>query len=129
MKQVYQQLSTYRNIKTPGNETLSKKTEGAIEKVSQLIKVVSYWCGVPALFWLSSYVASHHLGVVPQASAKFQLYCTVYNIPLNLNCKAQRVSTKLKKIVDESIKIKINARGIQCILFTFLKEKSMFKNQ
>jgi hypothetical protein len=64
------------------------------------------------LFWLSSYVACHHLGVVPQSGAKFQLCCTVYYIPLNLNCKAQRVAKKLKKFVDESIKIKINAMGI-----------------
>jgi hypothetical protein len=27
------------------------------------------------LFWLSSYVASHHLAVVPQSGAKDQFYC------------------------------------------------------
>jgi hypothetical protein len=47
---------------------------------------------MPALFWLSSYVASHHLAAVPQSVAKGQFYCTVYNITLNSNCDAQGVS-------------------------------------
>ncbi len=35
------------------------------------------------LFWLSSYVASHHLAMAPQSGAKDQLYCTVYCKTLN----------------------------------------------
>jgi hypothetical protein len=33
-----------------------------------------------ALFWLSSYVTSHHLAVAPQSGAKDQFYCTAYYI-------------------------------------------------
>jgi hypothetical protein len=53
--------------------------------------------GLPALFWLSSYVASHCLAAAPQSGAKQNFYCTVYNVTLNLNCEAQRASTNLKK--------------------------------
>jgi hypothetical protein len=45
-----------------------------------------------ALFWLSSYVTSHHLAVVPQSGAKDQFYCSVGNITLNSHCEAQGVS-------------------------------------
>jgi hypothetical protein len=31
---------------------------------------LAHWHGLPALFWLSSYVASHHLDVAPQLGAK-----------------------------------------------------------
>jgi hypothetical protein len=31
-----------------------------------------------ALFWLSSFVASHHFAVAPQSDAKDQFYSTVY---------------------------------------------------
>ncbi len=47
---------------------------------------------------LSIYVASHHLDVAPQESAKDQCYCTVYYITLNSNCEAQGVSKNLKKM-------------------------------
>jgi hypothetical protein len=43
---------------------------------------------------MSSYVASHHLTVVPQSGAKDQFNCPVYYITLYLNCEAQRVSKK-----------------------------------
>jgi hypothetical protein len=46
----------------------------------------------PTCLFLSSYVASHCLAVVPQSGAKLQLYCTVYYITLNSNCEAQRAS-------------------------------------
>jgi hypothetical protein len=51
-----------------------------------------------ALFWSSRYVTNHHLAVAPQSGAKDQFYCTVYCIPLNLNCKAQREFTNEKII-------------------------------
>jgi hypothetical protein len=36
--------------------------------------------GLPAFSWLSSYVASHCLAVVPQSGAKQIFYCAVYYI-------------------------------------------------
>jgi hypothetical protein len=36
--------------------------------------------GPPALFWLSSYIASHHITVVPQSGTKDQFNYTVYYI-------------------------------------------------
>jgi hypothetical protein len=51
---------------------------------------------------LSSYVASHHLAVVPQSGAKDEFYCTVYCITLNSNCEAQRVFKILKNIELEA---------------------------
>jgi hypothetical protein len=42
----------------------------------------------PALFWLSSHVASHRLAVAPHSGAKQTFYCTVYYINLNSNCEA-----------------------------------------
>jgi len=53
------------------------------------------------MFWLSSYVASHHLAVVPQSGEKDQFYCTVYYITLNSSCEAQVVSKNLKNIVED----------------------------
>jgi hypothetical protein len=47
------------------------------------------------LFWLSSYVASHHLAVALQTVAKGKVYCTVYSITLNSNCEAQGMSKGL----------------------------------
>jgi hypothetical protein len=46
-----------------------------------------HWHGLPALFWLSSNVASHHLAVAPQCDAKDKFYFTVYYITLNSNLK------------------------------------------
>ena len=54
----------------------------------------AHWHCPPALFWLCSYVASHHLDVAPQSGAKDKFYCTVYSITLNRNHAAQRVSEK-----------------------------------
>jgi hypothetical protein len=51
-----------------------------------------------ALFWLSSYFASHHLAVVPQSGAKDQFYFIIYYITLNLNCQTQGVSKNLRKM-------------------------------
>jgi hypothetical protein len=53
------------------------------------------------LFWLSSYVASHCLAVVPQSGGKQKFYCTVDYINLNSNSEAQRASKNLKKIVED----------------------------
>jgi hypothetical protein len=54
---------------------------------------------------LGSYVASHHLAVVPQSGAKDQFYCTLYYITLKSNCEAQGVPKNLKKIVDNIINL------------------------
>jgi hypothetical protein len=51
---------------------------------------------MPALFWLSSYVASHHIGVASQSGAKEELYYTVYYITLNSNHEARGVSKMLR---------------------------------
>ena len=59
--------------------------------------------GLPALYWLSSYVTSHCLPVVPQSGAKQIFYCTVYYITLNSNCEAQKASKNLKKIVEDRV--------------------------
>jgi hypothetical protein len=50
------------------------------------------WHGLPAFFWLSSYVPSHHLSLVPQSGAKEKKTCSVFYITLNSNCEAQRAS-------------------------------------
>jgi hypothetical protein len=49
----------------------------------------AHWNGLPALIWLSSYVGSHCLAMVPQSGSKQKNYCTVYYITLNSNCEAQ----------------------------------------
>jgi hypothetical protein len=53
------------------------------------------------LFWFSSYVASHHLAVTPQSGAKDKFCYAVYNITLNSNCEAQRISKNLGKNVED----------------------------
>jgi hypothetical protein len=58
---------------------------------------------MPALFWLSSYVASHCMAVAPLSGAKQIFYCIVYYITLNSNCDAQRASKILKKIVVDRV--------------------------
>ncbi len=52
---------------------------------------------MPALFWLSSYIASLCLALVPQSGANNRFYCTVYYITLSSNCEARGVSKTLKK--------------------------------
>jgi hypothetical protein len=49
--------------------------------------LAAHWHGLPALFWLSSYVAGCHLAVVPQSGAKLKFYCIVYYLILNSNCE------------------------------------------
>jgi hypothetical protein len=56
------------------------------------------------LFWLSSYVTSHYLAVVPQSGAKEQFLNTVCYITLISNCEAQRSSKDLKKSVEDKVK-------------------------
>jgi hypothetical protein len=63
------------------------------------------------LFWLSSYVASHHLAVAPQSGAKGQFYCTVYYRTLNSIGEAQAVSKNLNKFKKIELEAKINAWG------------------
>jgi hypothetical protein len=53
------------------------------------------------MFWLSSYVAGHHLAVAPQSGEKDQFYGTVYCITLNSNCEAQGVFKNLKKYIED----------------------------
>jgi hypothetical protein len=43
---------------------------------------------LPALLWLSSYVTSHYLAVLPQSGAKEKFYCTIYYLTVNSNCEA-----------------------------------------
>ncbi len=43
----------------------------------------AHWHGPPALFGLSSYVASHCLALAPQSGTKEQFHCAVYYITLN----------------------------------------------
>jgi hypothetical protein len=45
--------------------------------------------------------------VAPPSDAKQIFYYTVYNITLNSNCEAQRASTNLKRIQEDSYKSKI----------------------
>jgi hypothetical protein len=46
----------------------------------------AHWCGLPALFWLSCYVAIRHLAMAPQSSAEdlFLLYCLLHNFQFKL---------------------------------------------
>jgi hypothetical protein len=69
----------------------------------KIITWTAHWRSLPALFWLSSYVTSHHLAVVPQSGAKDQLYCTVYYITLNSKFEAQGLSKNLKKNVEDRV--------------------------
>jgi hypothetical protein len=48
------------------------------------------------MFWLSSYVTSHHLAMVLKTSAKGQYHNTIYAITLNPICVPQVVSKILK---------------------------------
>ncbi len=41
--------------------------------------------------------------MAPQSGAKEQFYCTVYNVTLNSNREAQRVSKNLKKMEIDSV--------------------------
>ena len=58
---------------------------------------------MPALVWLSSYVAGRHLAVASLSGAKQFFYGTVYYTTLNSNCEAQRASKNLKKIVVDRV--------------------------
>ncbi len=42
---------------------------------------------------------------MPKLGAKDQFYCNVYYITLNSNCEAPGVSKKLKKAVEDSVRI------------------------
>jgi hypothetical protein len=65
--------------------------------------------GLPALFWLSSYVTSHCLAVAPQSGTKQIVYCAVYYITSNSNCEAHRASINLKKMQKIELEAKNNA--------------------
>ncbi len=81
-------------MRTPYNQP---KAKGTLHRHKRIHKA-AHWPGLPALFWLSSYVASHCIAVAPQSGAKQIFYCTVYYITLNSNCEAQRASKNLKKM-------------------------------
>jgi hypothetical protein len=68
------------------------------------IDIREYWPALPALFWSSSYAASHCLAVAPQSAATQIFYCTFYYIILNSNCEAQRAPIKLRKIVEDRVR-------------------------
>jgi hypothetical protein len=76
-------------------------------------------------FWLSSYVASHHLAVAPQSSVKYQFYFTAYYTTLNWNCEAQRIKKNGKMLRLEA---KINARVIW-VYFSFQGKRYAKINQ
>ncbi len=80
------------------------------------------------MFWLSSYVASHHLAVVPQSGKKDQFYCTVYYITLNSSCEAQVVSKNLKNIVEDRARSQKSCMGDLSVIIYIFEEKIMFKN-
>ncbi len=58
----------------------------------------AHWHGPPALLWLSSYIASHHLAVVLQFGSKDTFQQTIYYVTLKSNCEALRVSKNLEEI-------------------------------
>jgi hypothetical protein len=58
---------------------------------------MTHWYSPPALFWLSSYVTSYHLPVVPQLDLKDEFYCAAYFITLDSSCEAQRASKKIRR--------------------------------
>jgi hypothetical protein len=62
-----------------------------------------------ALVWLSSYVAIHPLAFLSQSGEKDLFHCTVYNITLDYNCEAQKVSKKTKNMQKIGSEAKINA--------------------
>jgi hypothetical protein len=65
--------------------------------------LIAHWRARPALFWLSSYVASNHLAVASQSGEKYQFYCNVYYKTFNSNCEAQRVSKNKKKTAEDRV--------------------------
>ncbi len=77
-----------------------------------------------AMFWLSRYVASHHLAVAPQSNFKDQFYFTAYYTTFNWNCEAQRIKKNGKML---RLKAKINARVIW--VYFFFSRKEVCKNQ
>jgi hypothetical protein len=74
-------------------------------------KINAHWSGLPVLLWLSSYVASHQLAIVPQTGARYQFYCAFYYLTLNSNCGPLRESKNLKKNIcgRQNSKTKNNA--------------------
>jgi hypothetical protein len=60
-----------------------------------------------ALFWLSSYIASHHLAVVSQSRANNQFYGTIQYITLNPICVPQGAFKELKKLRKIGLEVKI----------------------
>jgi hypothetical protein len=58
---------------------------------------MAHWHSLPAMVWLSSYVSSHCLAMLPQSVAKEKKYCTVYYKTLYSNCEAQKASKILRR--------------------------------
>jgi hypothetical protein len=59
---------------------------------------------MPALFWLSSYIAGCCLAVAPQSSTNDEFYATIYSIALHPICVAQNSIQKPEKIVGDKVK-------------------------
>ncbi len=56
-----------------------------LEHRHERIANTAHWQGPPALFWLSSYVASHHLVALTESGAKDQLlHCFLHNFKVKL---------------------------------------------
>jgi hypothetical protein len=82
---------------------------------------------VACLFWLSTYVACHHLAKATDSSAKDQFYSTVYYIYLNQICVAQRASKKCKNVKDRVIS-QNEYLSDSSVIFLLFMEQIMFKS-
>ncbi len=88
------------------------------------------WHGLPALFWLSSYVTSHHLAMMPQSGAKDHFYSTVYYRTLNPICEAQRVPKICGGGVQVGWRIELDEKKANLsVKYLLCKKKIMFKSQ
>jgi hypothetical protein len=79
-------------------ELVRKKQHSSLSMITLLTNGKKLIPLIHALFWLSSYVASHCFSVAQQSGAKEQFYCTVYCITLNSNCEAERLSKNWEKL-------------------------------
>jgi hypothetical protein len=83
--------------------------------------LTAHWRSPLALFWLSSYVASHCLAVAPHSGAKQNFYCSIYYITLNSNCEAQRAYKNLKKIVEDRVRCQKKCTSDLSVIFLLFK--------
>ncbi len=64
--------------------------------------------------------------MVPKSGEKDKFYFTVYNITLNSNWTAQRISKNLEKMQKIGLNAKINTWVIKAQIFIFLRRKLCF---